>query len=313
MTFCPGTERYKTEVCVLDASSYVGFWILKKLLSKGYKVHAGLRRKEETTTVIREMWKSDAGKKTLSLFTVDVLDYQTILTSMNGCSALFCSLDSQLPTTGVFNVVEACARTPSVEKLIFSSSLAAGIWSEDLQTLRQVDERCWSDVEYCRKLKLWYPVAKTLSERTAWGLASDRMLNMVSVNAALVIGPDVAVQNPVSTLSYLKGAEKMQESGVLASVDVDFLADVHVSALEDPSANGRYFCFNNVVRSEEESVKLAKRLTPLIQIPPRYVQMILGKHMIESCQRKPKIYDIQHPEDWEKKKNHYLYWLGGCS
>lgn len=57
---------------------------------------------------------------------------------------------------GVFNAVEACARTPSVDKLIFSSSLAAGIWSEDLQTLRQVDESCWSDVEYCRKLKVSY-------------------------------------------------------------------------------------------------------------------------------------------------------------
>ena len=62
----------------------------------------------------------------------------------------------------------------------------------------------------------------------------------------------------------------MQESGVLASVDVDFLADVHVGALEDPNAKGRYFCYNNVLKSEEESWKLAESLIPLIQIPPRY-------------------------------------------
>ena len=44
-----------------------------------------------------------------------------------------------------------------------------------------------------------------MSERTAWSLAVDRRVNMVSVNAALVLGPDVAVRNAISTLSYLKG------------------------------------------------------------------------------------------------------------
>ena len=52
---------------------------------------------------------------------------------------------------GVLNAVEACARTPSFEKLIFSSSLAASIWNE--RNL-QVNESCWSDVDYCRKFKV---------------------------------------------------------------------------------------------------------------------------------------------------------------
>ena len=34
----------KAVVCVLDASTYVGFWILKRLLSKGYTVHAAIQR-----------------------------------------------------------------------------------------------------------------------------------------------------------------------------------------------------------------------------------------------------------------------------
>ena len=53
--------------------------------------------------------------------------------------------------------------------------------------------------------QLWYALAKTLSEQAAWALAIDRMLNMVSVNAGLVLGPGVAQQNPLSTMSYLKG------------------------------------------------------------------------------------------------------------
>lgn len=61
----------------------------------------------------------------------------------------------------------------------------------------------------------------------------------------------------------------MYENGVLAFVDVNFLADVHVKALEDESTCGRYFCFNQIVNTEEEALKLAQSLTPLISIPNR--------------------------------------------
>ena len=53
--------------------------------------------------------------------------------------------------------------------------------------------------------QLWYALAKTLTEQAAWALAMDRMLNMVSINAGIVVGPSVAQHNPCSTMSYLKG------------------------------------------------------------------------------------------------------------
>ncbi|KAL2502404.1 cinnamoyl-CoA reductase-like SNL6 [Forsythia ovata] len=34
----------KPTVCVVDASTYVGFWILKKLLIRGYRVHAAVQK-----------------------------------------------------------------------------------------------------------------------------------------------------------------------------------------------------------------------------------------------------------------------------
>lgn len=54
-------------------------------------------------------------------------------------------------------------------------------------------------------VQLWYALAKTLSEQAAWALAMDRMLNMVSINAGLVVGPSVTQHNSVSTMSYLQG------------------------------------------------------------------------------------------------------------
>lgn len=61
----------------------------------------------------------------------------------------------------------------------------------------------------------------------------------------------------------------MYENGVLAFVDVNFLADVHIRVFEDRSTSGRYFCFNQIVNTEEEAFKLAQSLSPLIPLPPR--------------------------------------------
>jgi len=49
--------------CVLDASTYVGFWILKRLLTRGYSVHAAIRKN---------------GKKIYqTLFSIDFKDFET--------------------------------------------------------------------------------------------------------------------------------------------------------------------------------------------------------------------------------------------
>ena len=37
-------DNQKPSVCVLDASTYVGFWILKGLLSRGYTVHGAIQK-----------------------------------------------------------------------------------------------------------------------------------------------------------------------------------------------------------------------------------------------------------------------------
>ncbi|KAF2310358.1 hypothetical protein GH714_007971 [Hevea brasiliensis] len=265
-------------VCVLDASTYVGFWILKGLLNRGYTVHAATQKNGETEIEkkIRDMEKEE---ERLVVFDVDVLDYQSILFALKGCSALFCCLDSpdgyedgvvDFEVRGAINAVEACAQTDSIEKIVFTSSLTAAIWKENVCSQEDVDEKSWSDQEFCRKLKLWYALTKTQSEQAAWALAMDRMLNMVSINAGLVLGPAVAQQNPRSTISYLQGAAQMYENGVMAFVDVKFLVDVHIRAFEDRSTCGRYFCFNKIVNTEQEALKLAKSLSPLISLPPRY-------------------------------------------
>uniref|UniRef100_A0A0D6R644 NAD-dependent epimerase/dehydratase domain-containing protein n=1 Tax=Araucaria cunninghamii TaxID=56994 RepID=A0A0D6R644_ARACU len=268
------------KVCVVDASTYVGFWIVRGLLLRGYTVHAtfqnGAAEESETARRLIEMGRANEG---LKLFAADVLDYHSITDALKGCSGLFYAFDQpqnaagydermvEIEVRGAHNVLEACAQTETIKKVIFTSSVCAAIWREGQNTTDELDEKYWSDANYCRKSKLWYALAKTLAEKTAWALAMDRGLNMVTVNAALIVGPGFPHHNPVSTLAYLKGAAQMYEDGLLASVDVRYLADAHICVFEDPSSYGRYICFNQIVNSTEHALDLAKSLRPLVTLP----------------------------------------------
>lgn len=86
---------------------------------------------------------------------------------------------------------------------------------------------------------------------------------MVSINAGLLMGQGLSISNP-----YLKGAAEMYEEGVMVMVDVKMVVDAHICAFENPSAYGRYLCFNQVINKHEDAVKLAQILTPDSPYPP---------------------------------------------
>lgn len=88
---------------------------------------------------------------------------------------------------------------------------------------------------------------------------------MVSINAGLVMGPDLTVTNP-----YLKGAAEMYEDGVFVTVDLDYLVEAHICVYEDISTYGRYLCFNHIINQNEDAIKLAKMLSSLPSSPQRY-------------------------------------------
>ena len=62
------------------------------------------------------------------------------------------------------NVLEACAQTDTIEKVVFTSSITAVIWRDDRNsTPSDLDERNWSDVNFCRKFKVFLILPSSLS------------------------------------------------------------------------------------------------------------------------------------------------------
>ncbi|KAJ4721096.1 putative Cinnamoyl-CoA reductase [Melia azedarach] len=258
-------------VCVMDASGHLGSALVRRLLHRGYAVHAAVQNHGK----LQSLEGLNYNKKKLKVFYADPFDYHSIMDSLKGCCGLFYSfeppsdlstydeLTAEVEVRAAHNVLEACAQTDTIDKVVFTSSVTAVIWSDDRNTTSvDVDERNWSDINYCKKFKLWYALSKTLAEKTAWALAMDRGISMVSINGGLLMSPDLTITNP-----YLKGAAEMYEDGVFVTVDQRFFVDSQICVFEDVSSYGRYLCFNHVINCNEDAMRLA-----LILLPPSQAQ-----------------------------------------
>ncbi|KAG4992207.1 hypothetical protein AAZX31_09G187700 [Glycine max] len=262
----PSFDTSTHTVCVMDASGHLGFSLVQRLLQRGYTVHASVQKygEENLFTGI----SSDPDK--LKVFRSDPFDYHSIIDALRGCSGLFYTFEppfdqpnydeymADVEVRAAHNVLEACAQTETMDKVVFTSSATAVVWREDRKTMElDLDERHWSDVNFCRKFKLWHGVSKTMAEKSAWALAMDRGVNMVSINAGLMMAHDLSIKHP-----YLRGAAEMYEDGVFVTVDLAFLVDAHICVYEDVSSYGRYLCFNHIINTHEDAVQLARKLTP---------------------------------------------------
>ena len=52
------------------------------------------------------------------------------------------------------NVLEACAQTENMERVVFTSSVTAVVWKGDRKSMDYLDERDWSEPNFCRKFKV---------------------------------------------------------------------------------------------------------------------------------------------------------------
>ncbi|XVF52337.1 hypothetical protein PTKIN_Ptkin05aG0010600 [Pterospermum kingtungense] len=269
----PASLHHDQKVCVMDASGGLGSSLVERLLQRGYTVHAVVQGHGDLK--FNGVGSDDHETEKLKVFRADPFDYQSITDALKGCSGLFYAFEppedqptydefmAEVEVRAAHNVLEACAQTDTIDKVVFTSSASAIVWKDSPQSITSdLDERDWSDVNFCRKFKLWHALSKTVAEKTAWAMAMDRGINMVSINGGLLMGPHLSITHP-----YLKGAAEMYECGTFVTVDLDFLVDAHICVFEDVSSYGRYLCFNHAICRHEDAIKLARSLTPSVPSP----------------------------------------------
>ncbi|MCD7451441.1 hypothetical protein HAX54_011848 [Datura stramonium] len=80
-------------VCVMDASTRLGSSLVKRLLARGYTVHAASQNIHDGDRDEFLAFSDGLDMKRLKIFHSDPFDYHSIVDALKGCSGLFYSFE----------------------------------------------------------------------------------------------------------------------------------------------------------------------------------------------------------------------------
>lgn len=274
------------KVCVTGAGGFIASWVVKLLLSKDYVVHGTVRHSEDEKYA--HLHKMEKESKNLKLVKADLLDYDSLLSAIDGCSGVF-HVASPVPSTtvpnpevellepavkGTLNVLKACLEA-KVERVVYVSSSAAVALNPSWPKDRVMDETCWSDKEYCRTTKNWYCLSKTEAESEAWEFSRKTRLDFVAICPTVVLG--LILQSNVNSstlilLKLLKEGYESVENKLRMIVDVRDVAEAILLAYEKPEAEGRYICTAHSIKTKDLVDKL-RSVFPQYNYPKNFIEV----------------------------------------
>ncbi len=247
-------------VLVTGATGYVAGEIVRRLLDAGCTVHAAVRDPSNRDKIDPLDALAADAPGAIRYFASNLLEPGTYAEAMAGCRVVLHTASPVISQTddplrdlvepalhGVRNVLGQANETPSVERVVLTSSTAA-IWgdcTDRKDTPRGVfDETVWNTTSTLDHKPYHY--AKTLAEREAWRIAEgqDRW-RLVAVNPCLVLGPAVNPHAPAESIELMRAfGDGRLRRGVpdipMGMVDIRDVAEMHLRAAFDDRAHGRY-------------------------------------------------------------------------
>jgi len=247
-------------VLVTGATGYVAGWIVKNLLDKGITVHAAIRDVGNKSKRLHLDKIANKLNGNIKYFEADLLSHGSYKEAMDRCELVFHTaspffLDSkdaqkeliEPALDGTRNVLDSANKTPSVKRVVLTSSVAA-IYGDTIDSKNVpegiFDESMWNTSSSPTMSE--YSYSKTIAEKEAWKICGEQnRWDLVVINPSLVLGPAL---NPHSEFESKKFMLQMgngdMKSGVpdikLGIVDVRNVAEAHLNAGYNPKARGRY-------------------------------------------------------------------------
>ncbi|XVF22406.1 hypothetical protein REPUB_Repub12eG0169700 [Reevesia pubescens] len=276
-------EKANCRICVTGAAGFVGSSLVKKLLEKGYTVHATLRNLGELSKV--ELLKSFPHADTrLMLFQADMYNPNEFEEAIHGCTFVFHvatpfqhTAGSQFKDTteatvsSINSIAMACIKSGSVRRLIYTASVcSASPMKDDGNGFKDsMDETCWTPLSlsfvYSDDYLKAYTESKTLAEKELLNYESnarDGGLEVVTLACGVVGGDTVLSYTPGSVASLISmltnhsspyRAWRFTEEllGKIPIVHINDVCEAHIFCMENPSISGRFLCASSYVSSAE--------------------------------------------------------------
>lgn len=320
-------------VLVTGATGYVAGWLVKKLLDEGLTVHAAVRNPEDKKKLkaLDDLAEQSAG--TLKFFKSDLLEQGSYAEAMQGCELVFhtaspFTLHVQNPQLeliepalkGTRNVLEQANLTPSVKRVVLTSSVAA-IFGDNADLINTANgsftEADWNTSSSEKHGAYLY--SKTLAEREAWEISRHQsQWDLVVVNPSLVLGPAI---NPHGATSESFSIIRQMGDGTLKAgvpdmgwgvVDVRDVAEAHYQAGFVPGANGRYLTSGHNSTFLELALVLLRNFGDSYPIPrrllPKWLIWLVGPLLNKAMTRKYVSRNVGYP--WKGDNNKSTRELG---
>lgn len=297
-------------VLVTGATGFVAGWLVKKLLDEGLTVHAAVRNPDNEKKVahLNDLAANSPGQ--IKYFKSDLLDEGSYAAAMEGCELVYHTAspftnsvsDPQKElidpaVNGTRNVLEQASKTPTVKRVVVTSSCAAiySDASEVAQTPKGVlTEEVWNTTASLDYQP--YSFSKVEAEKTAWEIArAQNRWDLVTINPPLVMGPALNAGSITSeSYNLLKqlgdGTMKMGAPNMgIGLVDVRDVAEAHFQAGFNPNAQGRYITSAHNTSFLEIAETLHKEYGDKYPIPnrplPKWLLMLIGPMVNKAMNR----------------------------
>ncbi len=243
-------------VLVTGGSGYVGAHIIVQLLQKGYHVKTTLRSLSSKSKVIDTLESNGVTSiDNLVFVEADLSKDDNWDEAMKGCeyvlsvaSPVFMTIPKEEEEAirpakeGIIRILKA-ARNAGVKRVVMTSNFGAvGFSNKNPDTV--TTEKNWTDPN--EKGLSVYEKSKLLAELAAWDFIKKEggNLEFATINPVAILGPSLSAHISGSfgiLKNLLNGSMKAIPQFSLNVVDVRDVADLHIRAMTNPSANGQRF------------------------------------------------------------------------
>lgn len=272
-------------VCVTGATGYVGSYVVKEALERGFRVRATVRdpKDKKRCAHVLALAESAGVPDALELVRGDLEDPGSFEAALRGCEHVIHTASAVVLTAkdpqreivdvaveGAKNVIRAAKASGTVRRVVVTSSVAA-VSGDDKPQAYVFRESDWNDTATVKNDA--YATSKVQAERAARALAEEpggRKIELIAVLPSLVLGPVLTEQHlrtsPAILFELMRGKWPGVPDLYFQVVDVRDLAKIHVLALDKAKPAPRYIATSSPMALREMAAALREKF-PGAKVP----------------------------------------------